>query len=100
MTLPKAYHTGFSHGFNVAEAVNFAMGDWFQFAADAHTAYCQVQEQELLLPVEYLLCTEVKALSCEPFSYPAYRERRLAEQERHYCSPYCNPVGPFSSQAG
>lgn len=39
ITFPQAYHAGFSHGFNVAEAVNFATFDWFPLGRDAVTRY-------------------------------------------------------------
>lgn len=39
MTFPKAYHAGFSLGFNCGEAVNFALLDWFSFGKSAVDAY-------------------------------------------------------------
>jgi len=39
VTLPQAYHAGFSHGFNTAEAVNFMMDDWLPYAQAAATRY-------------------------------------------------------------
>jgi histone demethylase JARID1 len=39
VTFPKAYHAGFSHGFNCGEAVNFGTPDWLTFALDATERY-------------------------------------------------------------
>ena len=41
LTLPRAYHGGFSAGVHVGEAVNLATADWLPFgldAADRHSA--------------------------------------------------------------
>ena len=37
VTGPRAYHAGFNQGFNVAEAVNFALPEW---VCTAHTYVC------------------------------------------------------------
>ncbi|XP_023001529.1 lysine-specific demethylase JMJ705 [Cucurbita maxima] len=35
VTFPRAYHTGFSHGFNCGEAANIATPEWVRLAKDA-----------------------------------------------------------------
>ncbi|KII95303.1 hypothetical protein PLICRDRAFT_149931 [Plicaturopsis crispa FD-325 SS-3] len=39
ITLPKAYHAGFNHGFNFNEAVNFALSEWLPFGRDCVERY-------------------------------------------------------------
>lgn len=41
ITLPKAYHAGFSHGFNCAESTNFALYDWIPFGRECIERYRQ-----------------------------------------------------------
>ncbi|KAK4769781.1 hypothetical protein SAY87_030313 [Trapa incisa] len=57
VTFPRAYHAGFSHGFNCGEAVNFALGDWFSQGVDASRRYALLNRVPLL-PHEELLCKE------------------------------------------
>lgn len=39
VTYPKAYHAGFNHGFNLNEAVNFALPDWIDFSLESVRRY-------------------------------------------------------------
>nr|QEG03046.1 lysine-specific demethylase JMJ706-like isoform X1 [Cymbidium ensifolium] len=61
ITFPRAYHAGFSHGFNCGEAVNFAMGDWFPLGTVASRCYALLKRMPLL-PYEELLCKEAMLL--------------------------------------
>ncbi|XP_078182505.1 lysine-specific demethylase JMJ706-like [Carex rostrata] len=62
ITFPRAYHAGFSNGFNCGEAVNFAMGDWFPMGEMASHRYALLNRIPLL-PHEELLCREASLLS-------------------------------------
>lgn len=42
VTWPKAYHCGFSHGWNCSEAINFAPFDWLPKGFEAIGKYCKV----------------------------------------------------------
>ncbi|XP_057972811.1 lysine-specific demethylase JMJ13-like [Malania oleifera] len=61
ISFPRAYHAGFSHGFNFGEAVNFAIGDWFPFGAAASERYALLHMVPVL-PYEELLCKEAMLL--------------------------------------
>ncbi|CAN1173571.1 Lysine-specific demethylase JMJ13 [Linum perenne] len=61
ITFPRAYHAGFSHGFNCGEAVNFAIGDWFPLGSAASRRYALLNRMPLL-PHEELLCKEAMLL--------------------------------------
>ncbi|KAL8266985.1 hypothetical protein R6Q59_004329 [Mikania micrantha] len=62
VTFPRAYHAGFSHGFNCGEAVNFAIGDWFLLGSIAARRYALLNRMPLI-PHEELLCKEAMLMS-------------------------------------
>lgn len=40
VTRAAGYHSGFNFGFNVAEAVNFALPSWFEIAKYVNSCKC------------------------------------------------------------
>lgn len=62
ITFPRSYHGGFSTGFNVGEAVNFALGDWWPFGEHARVLYRSVGRRQILSH-EQVLCDEAAAVA-------------------------------------
>ena len=71
ITFPRAYHAGFSNGFCIGEAANFATGNWFSHGAEAIQRYCRLQHPIMFSP-EYLLCTEARNLICTLSHSPSF----------------------------
>ena len=65
VTFPRAYHGGFSNGFNCGEAVNFAMREWFMFGEAARLRYRQLEKRQII-PHEEILCKDALAMACGP----------------------------------
>lgn len=81
ITFPRAYHSGFSHGFNCGEAVNFAVGEWFPLGAIASQRYALLKRIPLL-PYEELLCKETSFLAHE-ISMSGYKDMTTSTGDTH-----------------
>lgn len=56
ITLPRAYHAGFNHGFNVCEAVNFCLPDWLPHGLACANHYAEIRKPPVFSHDE-LVCT-------------------------------------------
>jgi len=90
ITFPQAYHCGFNHGFNCAEAVNFATASWIPFGQSAVERYCNFARKSVFSHHQ-LLCNASKKVEldlngCEILRRELLKmrdsERRLREQVR------------------
>jgi histone demethylase JARID1 len=71
ITFPKAFHAGFSYGFNVGEAVNFASPDWLRHGSEAEDRYQAIGRPSVFSHNRLLftICNHLKNLkSADGFS--------------------------------
>jgi len=59
LTLPGSYHSGFSTGLNIGEAVNFASKSWLPFGVKAQNIYRRTREKIPVFPYEWLLIQNI-----------------------------------------
>ncbi|XP_062025602.1 lysine-specific demethylase REF6 [Rosa rugosa] len=83
VTFPRAYHTGFSHGFNCGEAANIATPEWLRVANDAAVRRASinyppmVSHFQLLYDLALALCSRTPVRnSAEP------RSSRLKDKKK------------------
>ena len=83
VTFPRSYHAGFSHGFNIAEAVNFAISEWLWYAEEAQQRYLTLR-REPIISDEEIVCKEIMEIAAKrqqwcsdvagrPFIFPRAR---------------------------
>lgn len=87
VTFPRAYHSGFSHGFNVGEAANIATPEWLKVAKEAAIRRASincppmVSHFQLLYDLALSLCSRVpKSIPNEPRS-SRLRDKKKGEGE-------------------
>ncbi|XP_057459549.1 lysine-specific demethylase REF6-like [Actinidia eriantha] len=83
VTFPRAYHSGFSHGFNCGEAANIATPGWLRVAKDAAIRRAaincppMVSHFQLLYDLALSLCSRIpKSIDSEPRSSRLKHKRR------------------------
>lgn len=70
ITFPKAFHAGFSYGFNCGEAVNFATPDWLSIGFHAEQHYRLINRPSVFSHVR-LLFTLLENINSFPIEYRA-----------------------------
>lgn len=68
ITFPFGYHSGFNHGFNIAEAVNFASPRWIEYGKRASHCRCSPDN------VKFSMWTFIKRF--QPERYELFLEGR------------------------
>lgn len=83
MTFPRAYHSGFSLGFNCGEAVNFAAADWIPFGLQAIKDYAKQRRPVSLNQEQLILNTATHETNTNTlrFTLPELINARHREEE-------------------
>ncbi|XP_039031212.1 probable lysine-specific demethylase ELF6 isoform X2 [Hibiscus syriacus] len=81
VTFPRAYHVGFSHGFNCGEAANFGTQQWLQVAKEAAVRRAAMNYLPMLSHQQLLYLLTMSFVSRIPRSLlPGARSSRLRDR--------------------
>jgi len=83
VTLPGAYHAGFSHGFNCGEAVNFASADWLVPGRECRDLYRKNRRPPVIAldKLVWNLANEVEDMLTSDVAILAEQLRALCDEE-------------------
>ncbi|KAJ3215836.1 hypothetical protein HDU67_010256 [Dinochytrium kinnereticum] len=82
ITFPKAYHAGFNHGFNFAEAVNFALPNWLPYGFSCIERYREFHKQPVFSHDELIIATLRKDSSIRTAMWLQEELNLLEQRER------------------
>ncbi|GAB2276778.1 hypothetical protein Dimus_011493 [Dionaea muscipula] len=83
VTFPRAYHIGFSHGFNCGEAANFGTPQWLNVAKDAAVRRAAMDHLPMLSHQQLLYLLTMSFVSRVPRSLlPGVRNSRLKNRQK------------------
>jgi hypothetical protein len=63
LTFPGAYHSGFSTGLNIGEAVNFVTKSWVDHGLACQAIYRKSREKIPVFPIDWLIVENIRNLS-------------------------------------
>eukprot|EP00347_Sterkiella_histriomuscorum_P022301 403330965 len=63
LTFPGAYHSGFSTGLNIGEAVNFVTRSWIPQGLKCQQIYRKSREKIPVFPIDWLIIENIRSLS-------------------------------------
>jgi len=70
IAFPHAYHSGFNHGFNMAESTNFAVDRWVEYGKRFRDCLCRGNEDEVSIELEPFVA------KLQPEKLEAYKEKK------------------------
>lgn len=83
VTFPRAYHVGFSHGFNCGEAANFGTPKWLTVAKEAAVRRAAMNHLPMLSHQQLLYLLTMSFVSRVPrFLLPGVRSSRLRDRQK------------------
>ncbi|RLN19573.1 lysine-specific demethylase SE14-like [Panicum miliaceum] len=82
VTFPRAYHIGFSHGFNCGEAANFATPQWLKFAKEAAVRRAVMNYLPMLSHQQLLYLLAASFIIRTPSVLSGIRTSRLRDRRK------------------
>ncbi|XWS47847.1 hypothetical protein CRYUN_Cryun13aG0020300 [Craigia yunnanensis] len=83
VTFPRAYHSGFSHGFNFGEAANIATPEWLRVARDAAIRRASINYPPMVSHFQLLFDLALELCSRVPMSISAKpKSSRLKDKKK------------------
>ncbi|KAL5569355.1 hypothetical protein UlMin_025930 [Ulmus minor] len=83
VTFPRAYHVGFSHGFNCGEAANFGTPQWLKVAKEAAVRRAAMSYLPMLSHQQLLYLLTMSFVTSVPRSLlPGVRSSRLRDRQK------------------
>lgn len=81
ITFPKAYHSGFNQGFNLNEAVNFALPDWIDFDRECVGSYQRFKKPPVFSHDELIITASQHSTGLETAQWLSAPMKEMVDRE-------------------